>query len=696
MRRLFPIVLLLSCVFFCSCGLKKLVLPGPPAQPGDELFLQAEELFRSQSYDQALEVYHTYLSQFPQGHLAPKALMNMADIEIILGNIPESRRLYDRLIEEYSDSPLVPDAQIAFIVTYYHEGDYPETVRRSNELLKVLVSSRHLVQIYTLLGNAYKAMSLPVDAINAYVKAFQHTASAEKEENLHKLVVEIEQLTSSDILFLLEDVEETNLRGYLLYQLGKNYIKEERIGKAEKTLNEFIENYPEHERVSLAKNLLLELKKESIYDHHTIGCLLPLSGRYQAFGDRALKGIELALARFHSSDTSNPTQFRLIIKDSGSTPEEAIQGVSELIEEKVAAIIGPLFSAESAILEAQKENIPIITMVQQQGITDLGDYVFRNFLTPRMQVETIVSYAVKNLGLRKFAILFPDENYGKTLMKIFWDEIIQKKATIVGVESYSPDMMDFTEPIKKLIGQHYPVPEDLRENDNPFTCPSESLVLSDSEAPPLAGEIHEKTESSQDSRDLLALPLEENTEEKSDEEFVPCIDFEAIFIPDAPKKVGLIIPQLSFFDVKDVYLFGTNLWHSDRLIEMAREYVQGAVLTEGFFSQSPSKVVKDFVTSFVGIYRETPEFIEAVAYDSAVMLFQTIHRSNILYRQTLRNELMNIKDFQGVTGISSVDHNRDVQKKLFLLRIQGKKFVEINPEFSEVAEKGMPQTKFSK
>ena len=57
-----------------------------------------------------------------------------------------------------------------------------------------------------------------------------------------------------------------------------------------------------------------------------------------------------------------------------------------------------------------------------------------------------------------------------------------------------------------------------------------------------------------------------------DQEPQPIIDFEAIFIPDSPGKTGLIVPQLAYFDIKDVYLLGTNLWHSDALIKIADQY----------------------------------------------------------------------------------------------------------------------------
>ena len=92
----------------------------------------------------------------------------------------------------------------------------------------------------------------------------------------------------------------------------------------------------------------------------------------------------------------------------------------------------------------------------------MGDYVFRNFITPGMQVKTLVSYAIKKLQLKRFAILYPDENYGKTFMNLFWDEVIALGGKVVGAEPYNINHTDFADPIKKLVGLNYDIPEDLK------------------------------------------------------------------------------------------------------------------------------------------------------------------------------------------------------------------------------------------
>jgi len=127
-----------------------------------------------------------------------------------------------------------------------------------------------------------------------------------------------------------------------------------------------------------------------------------------------------------------------------------------------------------------------------------------------------------------------------------------------------------------------------------------------------------------------------------------------------------------------VHLFGTNLWHSERLIEMAKQFIQGAIMADGFFAGSNSQKVKDFVEMFEETFHEKPGFIEAVAYDTAMILFDLVSQNDIQSRSEIKNEIMNLQDFQGVTGTTSFDHTGNAHKKLYLLQICGNKRISLN------------------
>jgi len=643
-----------------ACAPKPATTPGPyQATREDELFSRAENLFGSQSYEEAMGLYNEYLQQYPGKSLAAAALMKIGIIHALQEDYEEARTAFRNILSTYPDSLFVPDAMVEELFTYYQQQRYQDVIQLAPDILKNIDSRPHIFRVYALVGDTYMAQGAPIDALDYYARAQELATGQEVEAIGEKFREAIAQLDSEDVAILIKHPDESLPMDYLLFQLGLNYAMEEKYDDALLILGQFIDQYPEHENIILAQSLIDEIKKNAYFQRFTIGCLLPLSGPYQAFGLRALKGLELAQAQF-SSQIGNPP-INIIIKDTGADPDKTIAALEELYNEQVAAIIGPIVTSEVAAREAQEMGIPIITFTQKDNIPEIGDKVFRNFLTPKMQVQTLTSFAVESLGLYRFAILYPEETYGLTFMNLFWDQLLEAGGQVVAVESYKPDQMDFSESIKKLVGLYYEIPEDLK--------PEEEEDLSTEDGEEQTDEIIEEAPEE---------PLKKGVRGQDDEEKPQAIvDFEAIFIPDSPGKAGQIAPQLAYYDIKDIYILGTNLWHSNSLIKIANQYVQGAIMPDGFFAGSPSPRVQNFVNIFEETYQETPDFIEAVVYDSAMIMFNVVGREQIRYRSEIRDELLNLEDFPGVTGLTSFDENGDARKKSYLLRVKGKKFVEL-------------------
>ena len=656
MKPIKIVLIMTISLYLGACAIKPVPeMIGPEYQ----LFSQAEKMLKAKSYEEALALFRQYWEQFPDAPLADDALMKMGSIHTILGDFEQAISTYQRLIDTYPDSHFISDARFEILVTYYNQGEYGDVIEQASSFLKQKPSRAHIVRTYILLGDTYKAVNSLRDAVNHYIMALKISKELEKDSIIRKLQDAVWRLEPEDIATLFNQVKDDALKGYLMFHLGLNYAEEERYDEALKVLTNFLEKFPQHENMAQAKSLIAAINKKSVYSRYTIGCLLPLSGPYETYGKGALKGIQLAFNQFTSKNRQ--PSIKIIVKDTASDSVKAAGAVKELFEENVAAIIGPVVTAGSAAREAQKYGIPIITLTQKDSIPQIGEYVFRNFITPGMQVKTLVSYAVEKLGLKSYAILYPDEKYGKTFMNLFWDEVIAHEGKVVGVESYRPEGTDFADPIKKLVGLYYEVPEELKNIDektgeNKTDEPIENIV------------------------ENLLLPLVEESESwnmKENEEPEAIVDFDAVFIPDAPKKSGLIIPQLAFYDIKDIYLFGTNLWHSDSLIDMTLKHAQGAIMPDGFFAESKSENVKQFVDSYNDIFQQKPGFIEAAAYDTALILFQMVSRSDVRFRSALKNELKRITGFQGVSGLTSFDNDGDAVKNLYLLQIRGQSFVEL-------------------
>jgi len=696
LKLTYSFTLLVFMLFLWSCAQKQVAPENrPPAAPpeiqtpikppevilpsGDQIFSEAEDLYMKSSFQKAIDKYETYVALYPRGPLADAALSKIGVIHTGLKAYDSARAVYAQLISEYPDSPFKPDAMIETLDTYNQQEKYTETVKFAFEIPEDNLSINQMFRKYELVGDAYAGIQVPSDAFYYYSVVYQQAGGFEKNRIMEKIKSVSAELSRVHTDNLLSRVDDPALRGYLLYHMGLLCMETGKMDYALNALTELTESIPEHEMTAPAEALLNEIYSQTLSRPFTIACLLPLSGPYKLYGNRALSGIELAFHEHFLKKDS--TEIRLVVKDTQSDPFATVLAVQELDIENAAAIIGPMVMSEAATLEAQARGIPILTLTQKDNITATGDYVFRNFITPKMQARTLANYAVASLGADRFAILYPDENYGNTYMNLFWDEIISLGATVAAVESYSPEQTDFAAPIKKLVGLYYEVPPDLQIS---FDLTEEETTLPMERDPrgmipyypPVFKEIPELCYQ-QPRTDPGPVAGSQDRGRNTEEELPAIVDFDAVFIPDAPSKTGLIIPQLAFHDVDDVYLLGTNLWHTANLIKMSRQYVQNAVIAEGFSPDIDSKRVKQFVKTYEAAFMETPGFIEAVAYDSAEILFEILSKPGIRFKAHLRDEMFNLVGHPGVTGTTHFDFSGDAIKEPYLLRVKNDRFLPI-------------------
>src|SRR3972149_6516327 len=169
----------------------------------------------------------------------------------------------------------------------------------------------------------------------------------------------------------------------------------------------------------------------------SVGAIFPLSGKFAAFGNKALQGAELAIERYNSTEAGKKRPVRLLIKDSKGMPKMAEKAVNELNTDGVDVIIGPILAttADAAAKKAQELKIPIITMTQKEGITGIGGWVFSNGMTNAAQAKGLVDYASRQ-GVKKVAILYPDNPFGRELTVVFTTEMVKLGGEVVASQDF--------------------------------------------------------------------------------------------------------------------------------------------------------------------------------------------------------------------------------------------------------------------
>nr|BFD68951.1 hypothetical protein HAGR004_39730 [Bdellovibrio sp. HAGR004] len=436
----------------------------------------------------------------------------------------------------------------------------------------------------------------------------------------------------------LEDVADDSdfgfLRGHAMFRLGEISLDKKDTSDARKYFNSVTEFIPGSDLALRAQEIILQLDSAKNVQSQTVGVVLPLSGRNAPVGQRALRGLEMGLG-LHIPGSG----FKLAVMDSEGNPDSARRGVERLVkEDNVIAIVGSLLSKTAPAVAAKSDElgVPTIALSQRSGLTEIGPTVFRNSLTSGMQVRALVRTAMEDLGMKKFAILYPNDPYGIEFTNIFWDEVLARGGEITAVQTYSVKETDFRLVIQRLVGTYF---GEARQDE--FNLRLKELQQS--------GKKHSVRQSNLEN----VLP--------------PIVDFDGIFIPDSARAMGQISAMLSYNDVRGVKLLGTNLWNTKDIAKRAGNFAQSLIFVD---SMSPSSQDRSrFVGEYRSLYNEEPSLIEIQAYDAGLILRQLI-AAGASSREDLVKKMSELNRFPGSLGSLSINAEREIERPVTTLTIE--------------------------
>jgi ABC-type branched-subunit amino acid transport system substrate-binding protein len=446
------------------------------------------------------------------------------------------------------------------------------------------------------------------------------------------------QMSAADLEEAAFMYRETPVCLLAMLKLGWKALAEDRKELARQWVAEVLNGPPGFAYRDEALTLLSQLTDTSQLQR-AVGVLLPLSGRYAAFGKLVQRGMEQARNDFRPA-----VPVRFLYRDTAGDPAVAAQQVAELaIGERVLAIAGPLVgnAASVAAQRAGREQVPLLTLSQKEGLAGTSPYVFRNSLTAQLQVETLVEYAMGELGMSSFGILHPETRQGQMMADLFGNEVERRGGTLVERQSYLPEQTDFRRQVRLLQGLDPDAPD---EEDEPA----------------------EETEPGAE---------DQETEVAEEEEPPP---FEVLFLPDYADRISMVAPQLPFYGLEGVQLLGTNGWNDPQLLKTAGKFVEGALFVDGFFRHSPYPFIQEFAEKYFAAYGEDPTILEAQGYDAAGILLTLLNDPRNNSRAGLRWALAQMQIYPGVTGATRFDYMGEAVKTLFLLKIQDGVVVQMN------------------
>ncbi len=637
MKSIQSFVVLVLCLIFVSCTTKPVKRDPPPqadASVQKEFALAKKDLTKNPS--RALKRLEALIQKYPKTATASEAAKIAGDFYLRNGKHDQALNAYSFIINNEYQEPFEGEIYTKVIRTHLQQRNNDQAKSILNHALRygaltpneraellhyrvefLKLEQDTLGQLETL-AEMYKISQDPQAKIGYKIRATSIVDSLVRPQDLDNV------LDNSRLEFVHANIH---------YRLGSVAFEQSDFSKARSHFARVISLNPDSDLSESSREFIRQLDARSRVDIRTIGVILPLSGKNAAIGQSVLNSIQLGLGIFDKKSS-----IRLAVIDSEGKYLDARRAVEKLVvEDQVVAIIGSLQSktATNISSKAQALGVPTIVLSQKSGITQIGDFIFRNALTSEMQVDYIVQTATQKLGFTKFAILYPEDAYGNEYANLFWDAVQRSGGQIRAAQSYDPKETDFRASIKKLIGTFH---TDDRSHEY------KSLLEEWQKKAP-------KSARNEPPRDLLP----------------PIVDFQALFIPDNTRALGQIAAMLSFLEVKDVTLLGTNIWNTSGVIERSGNFAKSIIFVDSFLNQDTSFTNSDFYKRYSKHFGKAPNLFDLQAYDTALILREAV--SGVSSRSELQMKLASLRSVKGALNTLDSQSSRDFSRPIVALTI---------------------------
>ena len=183
-----------------------------------------------------------------------------------------------------------------------------------------------------------------------------------------------------------------------------------------------------------------------------IGVISYLSGGGAAYGKAIREGFELAQSEINAA---GKVKIDLQFEDSKGEKSEAINSMNKLIhKDNVVAILGPTLSGEmfAAGPIANQAGVPTMgTSTTAEGITEIGQFIFRNAIPEYSVIPQVIKATKDKLGLKRVALLYSNNNDQHVSAYKTYEKVLKENGIeIVATESFADKDTDFSAQMTKI------------------------------------------------------------------------------------------------------------------------------------------------------------------------------------------------------------------------------------------------------
>lgn len=579
-------------------------------QQADSLFFRGVDAYKRGQFRQSLQTLQSLDRVYPGHQRTTGSLLIQGKALYKLQDYPGATALFEKLLANFPESRYAEDARYGLATVDYRQNRFR-------------------------------------DAVLQLIRIRDTQAEGKTTQKAGKLASDImyNRMETGELKRLLGEVVSENSKAAVALELAKQEIEDRNLSDAVQLIEDFLRLHPNNAYAG-PMNQLLSRAQRLAKGVQKIGVVLPLTGALSDPGKSLLSGINFAVNRHNEK---GPVKFELLVKDSESRMLSAIKAAQELCRnEDVSCIIGDLESSATlaAAAVAQENGVAFIApTAMEDGIASVGGCVFQLNGNLSLRAQALAEYAVSSLGLRRFAVLYPADDFGKKMEQAFIGPVERLGGRILADKWY------------------YENAEDLGPQFKAVREAGIRLMIQDTLLP-----VHNRwVLSSKSSLDRLVA-------EYADSTAIELTSIDGFFLPVYKSNLEVALSQLAFFNFKTQILGGVS-WDAPDILVRHPETADGIIFLSDFYADTYSPQFNEFRNVYRRSQNKMPDKWDVLGCDAAQFFIQAAGAAP-LSRKEIIDKLADTGTFNGLRGKIAINQER-VNTSVTLLQYKGGKIFKI-------------------
>jgi branched-chain amino acid transport system substrate-binding protein len=184
-----------------------------------------------------------------------------------------------------------------------------------------------------------------------------------------------------------------------------------------------------------------------------IGAVLPMTGKSAQYGIWIQEGLELAKGQINAEGGIKGKQLEIIYEDDQCDAKLASTAMQKLVDQDKVPVVYGSWCSSSVLAQApiaEESQTVLVGEAISPKIRDAGDFVFRMQPDARYYIKELVPFVCKELGIKKVAILYINNDFGVDQADVFQTEFEKLGGEITAKEAFEQGAADFKTELTKI------------------------------------------------------------------------------------------------------------------------------------------------------------------------------------------------------------------------------------------------------